>query len=105
MSRFCVFCDHPGSQRHHVTGRSASRQYLDIALTVFACGACNIADFKAWRAAGLDGIEDPSLARLRRLAFFAARLGGQERPIALPPGFWRALAKCLSVVADDVEGR
>jgi len=105
VTRSCVFCGKPGCQRHHITGRSALGEYLDIVLTVLACAACNIADYKAWRAAGLSEIEDPSVARLRRLAFFAARLGGQERPVALPPGFWRALARCLTSIAKDVEGR
>ena len=81
--------------RHHPTGRSMFRAYFDIALTVFACAACNVADFKAWRAAAIDDIEDPSVTRLRHLAFFAPRLGGQERPVALPPGFWRALTRSL----------
>ena len=92
-----------GPTDHHITGRSSLGDYLDSALTVFACGPCNVADYKAWRAAGLDDIENPSIARLRRLAFFCARLGGQEHPAALPQEFWRALALCLSIVADDVE--
>ena len=103
MTPLCVFCARPGSGDHHPTGRSPRGDYLDYALTVIACSPCNVADYKAWRAAGIDDIENPSIARLRRLAFFCARLGGQEHPVALPPGFWRALARCLSVVADDVE--
>jgi len=102
----CTFCGGQAEEPHHITGRlTGDGPYLDPQLTTDACGKCNKLEDHAWRVAGIARIGDPTVARLRRIAFFSAHLGGQDRPVVLPPRFWLNLALCLTLIADDVERR
>jgi hypothetical protein len=104
VSEPCIFCGEPATEGHHCTGRLwGNGPYLDPELKAPSCGPCNKTDFAAWKARGLHRISWPSVARLRRLAFFFNRLLDSEGPITLPRAFVAALVACLILIADDLE--
>jgi hypothetical protein len=106
MTGSCVYCGEPATEQDHITGRPAGhRPYFDADLWVLTCVACNKLAFQTWRALGIDRVGDTALARLRRLAVFAARMSDREPPDPLRPTFWDALARCFTEIADDIEGR
>ncbi|MHB8671605.1 MAG: hypothetical protein ACYDAD_13785, partial [Acidimicrobiales bacterium] len=97
-----MYCRAPADTVQHHTGK-CNGAYLDPGLTGPACLRCNIADFHAWRLANLHDIADPSLARMLRLAFEAARLEACGRKVMVLPA--KAAAHCFAAVAHDLAGR
>ena len=97
----CLYCGALATDQHHLTGR-LGRRYLDPELTIWLCKPCHGTEHRAWRLWGLDAIDDPSRARLRRLAFFDARLCHLDRPVDVPASTWAGLAACHLDLATTV---
>ena len=97
----CLFCGAPAKELHHPTCRlDPGSPYLDASFVVALCIPCHRAEHVAWRAAGLDGIADPLLARLVRTAWLVGRLGDRNQPVAFPPVILRGLHDSLLVCVD-----
>lgn len=93
----CLFCERP-AQLHHLTGRLTARDpYLDPLLTLPLCAAHHGLAHGCWRALGIDHLDDPSQARLRRLSFQLLQLA--DREVDLPAGICGPLGSCLADIA------
>ena len=75
--------------------------YLDELLVVPLCLTCHFADHHAWRVEDLDAIDDPTRARLLRLAFTLRRFSDFESGWTPSPQFWFSFASILMEIAAE----
>ena len=99
----CLYCGQPATRRHHFTRRDGAGRYLDPDLVAWLCGADHGLEHQMWRHLGLDQIDDPTDARLRRLSFVFVRLGHHE--VAVSPLMWRELTACLFAIRESLAPR
>ena len=97
----CAFCGRPGEEGHHYTARATSDgPYVDPHSTLPLCRRCHHTEGQLWRDVGLDVIDHPLVARVRRTTWTVGRLAdfGQGWPAAS----MRGLHEVLLGVQDQV---
>jgi hypothetical protein len=94
----CLLCEHLAMELHHVT-----TWQLDADLVIPVCKSCHAQVHRAWREWGFDAIEDPALARVRRLQVLFVGLGYLDEPAALPTSVCLAIVASLGRVAEAWE--
>ena len=100
MNEPCIFCGAPAVHWHHPTGRlSPEGLYLDPAFVVPVCRSCHACEHAAWRDVGINGLTDPTLARLCRVVWLIGRLVDLDRAEALNVDVLRGLHGCLIATA------
>lgn len=103
LSVSCAFCGAPAAHRHHYTARvDGHKDYLDLRSTIPLCSRCHATEHAAWRTVlvGLDRIDDPLVARVRRTTWTVGRLVDLGRGI--DPCDLRGLHDVLVAVQGDV---
>jgi hypothetical protein len=103
----CLFCLAPAEHEHHPTARlTADGPYLD-GWTVPTCRCCHAVEHVAWRAAGIDELADPLLARLGRNTWLIGRLADLGRPVVLLPdtlrGHHDSMVACVELAAGRLD--
>lgn len=102
----CLFCVALALRRHHPEARDPiTGAYFTEWFDVPVCEPCHYADHAAQRDAGLDTINDPLMARLRRRAWFWGRLADSDCPVTLDPRTLRGLQLSELAVIVLVEDR
>jgi hypothetical protein len=96
----CAFCGRPARDRQHYTAGVGAVVHIDEASWLPLCRRCHATEHVLWRDVGLDAIDHPLAARVRRTTWTVGRLADFGQP--WPAQSMRGLHDVLVAVQDDV---
>lgn len=99
----CLYCGRPAEEGHHFSASLASQTaYLDSEARIPLCTRCHHTEHTCWREVGLDLIDDPLFARLRRTTWTLGRLADLAHPVTLDSLTLRGLHLVLLRIGEGV---
>jgi hypothetical protein len=96
----CAFCGRPAQDRQHYTAGVGAVVHIDEASWLPLCRRHHATEHQLWRDVGLDTIDLPLVARVRRVTWSVGRLADFGQ--AWPAASMRGLHDVLVAVQDEV---